>query len=102
MILKLCAGTVIAAAILLILWLLRGVMLTPVRHGKHQHMTIVLTVSGPAPELEQTVDGLLWLIHNGTLRADLVIRDAGMDQETRRAAEALAGGGSGVELQGST
>ena len=57
---------------------------------------------GPAPELEQTVDGLLWLIHNGTLRADLVIRDAGMDQETRRAAEALAGGGSGVELQGST
>jgi hypothetical protein len=102
MILKLCAGAAIAAAILVILWLLRGVMLTPVKHGKNQHMTVVITVRGAAPELEQTVDGLLWLIQNGTLRADLVIRDAGMDAETRRTAEALTGGGRGIELREST
>lgn len=78
-----------AVVLMLLLWLLRGAMLTPVRTGANEHLSVVLTVDGAAPELENTVDALLWLSQNGTLRAQLLVRDAGMDHETRRAAELL-------------
>ena len=78
-----------AAAVVLLLWYARGVALTPVYAGKNERLTVVLTVTGAAPGLEHTVDGLLWLRQNGTLRARLLVRDAGMDEDTRRAAELL-------------
>lgn len=78
-----------AAALMLLLWLLRGVMLTPVRAGANERLAVVITVTGAAPELENTVDALLWLGQNGTLRAQVLVRDAGMEEETRRAAELL-------------
>ena len=78
-----------AAAVVLLLWYVRGAALTPVRAGKNESLSVVLTVTGAAPGLEHTVDGLLWLRQNGTLRARLLLRDAGMDEETRRAAELL-------------
>ena len=68
---------------------LNGVMLTPVRAGANERLSVVITVTGAAPELENTVDALLWLNQNGTLRAQVLVRDAGMEQETRRAAELL-------------
>ena len=40
----------IAAAVLLLCWKLRGVMLTPVRRGKGQSLELVLRVSGASPE----------------------------------------------------
>ena len=78
-----------AAGLLLLLWELRGWMLTPVKPGKHLHLRIEITVSGSAPELEQTVDALMWLRANGTLRAELLLRDRGMDKETAEIAAAL-------------
>lgn len=81
---------VIAAALAVLLWLLRGVMLTPVRKGENQAITLVLRVTGRAKELEHTVDGLVWLIQNGTIPAELILLDDGMDEETRNAAELLA------------
>jgi hypothetical protein len=89
MLFRILLAVVIAGAVLLTLWLLRGVMLTPVRTGKNASLAMVLTVSGPAPELENTVDALMWLGQNGTLRARLVVRDAGMDSQTRQVAEIL-------------
>lgn len=89
MLVNICISILITAVILLVLWLLRGVMLTPVRRGAEQEITVVLSVTGESKELENTVDGVLWLIQNGTLPASLVIEDAGMDADTRRAAEAL-------------
>lgn len=89
MLLKILFAVAAAAVLILVLWLLRGVMLTPVRTGKNQQLSVVLTVSGSSPELENTVDGLMWLRQNGTLHAQLVVRDAGMDRETREMAEIL-------------
>ena len=57
----------IAAAVLFLCWKLRGVMLTPVCRGKGQSLELILRVSGASPELEATVDGLLWLINDGVL-----------------------------------
>lgn len=89
MLLKILFAVAAAAVLILVLWLLRGVMLTPVRTGKNQQLSVVLTVSGSSPELENTVDGLMWLRQNGTLHAQLVVHDAGMDRETREMAEIL-------------
>ena len=89
MFIKIVAALAITLLLMLVFWLLRGAMLTPVRLGKNQHLSLVLTVSGPSPELENTVDALLWLIQNGTLRGQIVLRDAGMDADTRQAAELL-------------
>ncbi|MGN1003040.1 MAG: hypothetical protein ACI4PC_09735 [Oscillospiraceae bacterium] len=86
---KIFIAVMLAALILLSLWLLRGRLLTPVRLGKNQRLSLVLTVSGPAEELENTVESLLWLIDNGTLRGEILVRDAGMDPETAAAAELL-------------
>ncbi len=89
MLLRILFALSVAVALMLLLWLLRGVMLTPVRVGVNERLAIVLTVCGPAPELENTVEALLWLNHNGTLRAQLLVRDAGMDSDTRHTAELL-------------
>ena len=79
----------IAIALAVLIWLLRGVMLTPVRKGKNQYITLVLRVTGSTKELEHTVDGLAWLIQNGTVPANFILMDDGMDEETRKAAEII-------------
>lgn len=89
MVLRILFAFAAAAALMMLLWLIRGVMLTPVRVGANERLSIVITVTGAAPELENTVDALLWLSRNGTLRAQVLVRDAGMEQNTRRAAELL-------------
>ena len=86
---KMLLSFAIAAAVVLLLWYARGAALTPVRPGKNERLAVVLTVTGAAPGLERTIDGLVWLRQNGTLRARLLLRDAGMDEDTRRAAELL-------------
>ena len=86
---KMLLAFAIAAAAVLLLWVIRGAALTPVRPGKHESLAVVLTVTGADPGLEHTVDGLLWLRQNGTLRARLLVRDAGMDGETRHVAKLL-------------
>ncbi len=90
---KILVALGISAVLVLLMWLLRGTMLTPVRLGKNEQLSLVLTVSGPAPGLEHTVDALLWLVQNGTLRGQIVVRDGGMDQETRQIAQLLESGG---------
>ena len=54
----------IAASVLFLCWKLHGVMLTPVCRGKGQSLELILRVSGASPELEATVDGLLWRLSN--------------------------------------
>lgn len=89
MLLRILFAFAAAAALMILLWLVRGVMLTPVRAGTNERLSVVITVTGAAPELENTVDALLWLSQNGTLRAQVLVRDAGMEQNTRQAAELL-------------
>ena len=88
----------IAAAVLYLCWKLRGVMLTPVCRGEEQSLEIVLRVTGASPELEATVDGLLWLLADGVLFGTVVIVDDGMDEETREIARRLSLGRGNVTL----
>lgn len=90
MLIKILAALLVTAALMLLLWYLRGAVLTPVKPGRNQRLSVVVSVTGSAPGLENTVDALLWLSANGTLPAEVVIRDAGMDAETRGTAEILS------------
>lgn len=90
MLLHFLAAAVITVLLFLLCWLLRGVMLTPVKTGSNTSLKICLSVTGAEPMLEQTVDSVLWLMENGTLSAEIVLLDCGMDAETAAVAEALA------------
>jgi hypothetical protein len=86
----LIAATV-SLLILTILWVLRGLLGTPVPRGKNTTIQFQVRVKGHEPILEQTVEGLCWLIQNGTIRAGIEIVDCGMDLETQHMAQTLAG-----------
>lgn len=98
MLADLIIAALVAGAVVLSLWLLRGCMLRPLRPGKSSALSVRIRVTGPEPALEQTIDALLWLRENKSLPADIVIEDAGMDEETRRVAQLLAKTHSAVTI----
>ena len=67
----------------LLFFLLRGKLATPVHSAKGAEVHAVVTASGSGEHLEQTVTDLLWLIRSGKLRCDILLVDAGLDQEAR-------------------
>jgi len=87
---KLFAAFLAAGAVVYFLWLLRGLLLTPVHLGKNESLQLVLRITGPEPALENSVNTLLWLVEDGVLPGELIIEDGGMDEETRRVAALLA------------
>ena len=89
MLLQFFAAAAITALLFLLCWLLRGVMLTPVKTGSNTSLKIILAVTGTEPMLEQTVDSVLWLMENGTISGEIILHDCGMDTETAAVAEAL-------------
>lgn len=95
---KLLLSALCAALVIFFVWYAKGAALTPVRTGKHTSAAVRLVIDGAEPRLEETLYGLLWLRDNGTLRCDIIIEDAGMDDETRRVAALLAGSCGGVTL----
>lgn len=88
----------IAAAVLLFVWRLRGLMLTPVRTGRNTSLAVRLDVSGADPALEVAVNAIKWLDSNGTLPCRIEIRDLGMDEATLAVAEALARSDEGITI----
>ncbi len=83
------ASAAVAALLLLFIWKLRGVLLTPVRTGENTSLTVRLDVNGPEPLLESTLASLLWLDGDGTLKCSVEVRDLGMDEATLAVAEAF-------------
>ena len=89
-ILKITAAIVFCFAFLFLLWTIKGWLLRPVIGGKDSRLTVTVPVKGAAPELEQIISGLLWLKKNGTLNADILIVDEGLEQETAQLARLLS------------
>lgn len=80
----------VAALILLLVWKVRGMMLTPVHAGANTRITVRLDVGGPDAALESAIGALLWLDSNGTLPCGIEICDLGMDEATKAVALAAA------------
>ena len=89
MMLTIALAFLAAAIVVLLFWMLRGAILLPIKPGGRQSITVVLRSSAEAAELENTVRGLNWLIRNGTLPADVIIEDAGLDENAKASAKLL-------------
>ncbi len=74
-----------AAGLVLVVWCLAGRLLLPARG-----VLVCCRVRGDAPELEQTMRSLSWLVESGLLRATLRIVDCGLTPEARARAEVLS------------
>jgi len=79
--LQITIAVLAAVCIFGIFWAAFGTMRTPVRCGKGCALSTIVSVRGSAPELEQTLKGLIWLQENGALTGQILIADCGMDEE---------------------
>lgn len=80
----------VALGVLAFIWAVTGAVRTPVPQVKGTRLYTVLRVSGCCPEIEQTVDGILWLDRKGSLKTDIIIVDCGIDRETDKILRLLA------------
>lgn len=83
-------GLAIAAILLIMLWALKGLLLTPISSGENTCISIELRVRDSEPKLEQTIKGFVWLRDNGTLKANLCIDTHDADAAAKHIAEAYA------------
>ena len=98
MLLELLIAAAAALTAFGLIWLLRGIVLTPVPKGRNMNIRIVLDIRGEAYELENTVEALCWLRKNGTLDAGIVVMAEGLGEETAAVARILAREGR-IELK---
>jgi hypothetical protein len=97
---KVCIAVGITLLLMFLIWIVKGLLLMPVPLGKTMGLTVVLKLAGSCPELEGTVNALLWMIENGTLTGDVLLLDKGMDPESRQVAELMARDHARVTLRG--
>lgn len=79
-----------AALIILIVWRLKGRLLTPVRTGSNTRISVNVEVNGSEPCLEHTLKSLVWLYENGTLKAGVVLHIDTDDSAVHHLAETYA------------
>lgn len=79
----------IIGVVLALLYIARGALFTPVPRAVGTNLYTVVAVCGDASQLEQTVDGLLWLEKSGTMRSLVLITDCGLSAEGRKIAALL-------------
>lgn len=84
-----------AAGLVLFFWGLLGAFLLP---AAGPGLVLRLSAQGDAPELEQSVRGVVWLVETGLLDAPLQIVDCGLQPEARRRAQRLAEGHPYISL----
>ena len=87
---KIVLSLALSLAFLFLLWSIKGWLLRPVIGGKNACLTVTVSVKGAARGLEQTVSGLKWLRKNGSLRADILIVDEGLEPEAAELARLLS------------
>ncbi len=83
-------GFFAALGIFFILHWIKGSIYRPLPKGENMLISTVISLGGPAPELEATVRALKHLQDNGALSGEIVLIDRGTDPDTALVAEKLA------------
>lgn len=76
MAINIMVGLALALGIVLLIWSIRGLLLTPVKGSSALDLTVLVRLRGTEVGLEHCLDGLIWLRENGTLKADIRIEAA--------------------------
>lgn len=95
MVWQMVACALAAAGLVLFFWGLLGAFLLP---AAGPGLVLRLPVQGDAPELEQSVRSIVWLVESGFLDAPLEIVDCGLEPEARCRAQRLAESHSCISL----
>lgn len=83
-------GIAIFLCLAALYWILRGLVLSPVKGGEHSKLCVNIEVNGEEPKLEHILKGLIWLRDNGTLKADVSVNATEPDANTRLVALAFS------------
>ena len=83
-------ATVICAVVFGLLWLARGTMLTPLITGKDLALTVTVEVTGDGRNLQQVVEGLLWLRDSGNSNMVIIIDGTNATGPARKRAMIVA------------
>lgn len=81
---------VLSLSFLLLLWTIKGLLLRPIKVGKNSKVSVIIAAGENSENLESEIRGLRWLRDDGILRADVLIVDTGMDDETAQIALSLS------------
>ena len=98
LIIEAVAAAALGAAIISLIIILRFFIAIPVSTVTGGRIFTVISAAGNAPELENTVDCLKWLIKTGRLNCGIMIVDLGLEKDARRTAELLARGDMCITL----
>lgn len=74
-------GAAFSVLLVLIIWCIRGLVLLPVK-SRNISMTMMLNVSENSSDLENVLQGLLWLRANGTLHCTILLDAENPDEST--------------------
>lgn len=74
----------VCGTFLLIIWLLRSLLATPVPKNDNTLLHMVIAVKGDGSCLEQTMQSLMWLRNEGSIPMELIVCDCGLDENGRK------------------
>ena len=77
----------VCGTFLLLIWLIRSLVATPVPVDENTKLFMVVAVSGDGGNFEQTIHSLEWLKSESRIPMELVVTDCGLDDEGQRLAE---------------
>ena len=89
-ILKIALSMALSLGFLFLLWSIKGWLLRPAIGGKDACLTVTVSARGEAKNLEHTISGLKWLKKNGSLCADILIVDEGLEPKAAELARLLS------------
>lgn len=93
--LEIALAALAVLGLLSLIWMVSGWLLTPIGG---RSVTTLIPCSGDGEELEQAVNGLVWLRDGGFLRGKVILADCGLTDFGKAVAETLVLREAGVEL----
>lgn len=82
---------IVASATIVLLFAVKGRMLTPIRNGSGAEVFTVVKASGDAESLEHTLRGIKWLIDDGRIDMPIIIAADDLSNEASARVRKLAG-----------
>lgn len=83
-------GTAAVFVIFGVIWVVLTNLRTPIGCGRGTGVYTIISVTDNAPDLEQTLKGLVWLQENEMVLGQIIIADCGMDEEGKTLARIAA------------
>ena len=82
--LEISAVLVVCGTFLLLIWLLKSLLVTPVPTDRDTGLYMVVAAKGDAQGLEQTLQSLQWLREEGRIPMTIVVCDCGLGENGKR------------------